>query len=51
MLIGGEDTDDHFANRGEHYIREGFNFLAAHVTNGNTLAVCIGCNGAKRQQK
>ncbi len=44
VLIGGDDTDDHFANRGEHYIREGFNFLGGHVTNGNTVAVCIGCN-------
>ena len=26
-------------------MREGFNFLGNHVTSGNTIAVCIGCNG------
>jgi hypothetical protein len=44
-LIGGDDTDHHFTSLGDSYIREGFNFLGTHVTNGNTLAVCIGCNG------
>lgn len=45
VLIGGDDIDDHFTN-GRAYIREGFNFLGSHVTNGKTIAVCIGCNGS-----
>ncbi len=45
VLIGGDDTDHHFAGLGEHYIREGFNYLGLHATNGGTVAVCIGCNG------
>jgi len=47
VVIGGDDTDDHFPQRGEYYIREGFTFLGSHVTNGNTIAVCIGCNGGQ----
>ena len=46
VLIGGADTDHHFVNSGDSYIREGFTFLGSHVTNENTLAVCIGCNGS-----
>ena len=48
VLIGGDDTDDHFLNEGKPYMREGFNFLGAQVTNGHTLAVCIGCDGDRR---
>ena len=44
VLIGGDDTDEHFVG-GRLYMREGFNFLGNHVTSGNTIAVCIGCNG------
>ena len=47
VLIGGDDTDDHFdvgqgqpGGAGRPYMREGFNFLGAHVTNGKKLAVC-----------
>jgi hypothetical protein len=30
VLIGGDDTDHHFPDLGDSYIREGFNFLGAH---------------------
>ena len=51
VLIGGDDTDDHFEGAGEFYMREGFNFLGPLVTNGNKLAVCIGCNAENGGQK
>ena len=57
VLIGGDDTDHHFIDEttgeplGRPYIREGFGFLGALVTNGNTLAVCVGCNPANGGQK
>ena len=49
VLIGGDDTDDHFDNgpstpTGRIYLEDGFNFLGSLVTNGNTVAVCLGCD-------
>ena len=47
VLIGGDDMDDpgHYNDGGEYYLREGFEFLAGHVGNGEKLAVCLGCEG------
>lgn len=45
VIIGGDDSDEHYQNAGEYYHREVWNFLGEHVTNEKTLAVCIGCNG------
>ena len=52
VLIGGDDADDHGSFDGLNnqtgwlYIEDGFNTLGPNVSNGNTVAVCLGCNGS-----
>jgi cysteine-rich repeat protein len=55
VLIGGDDADDHGFFNGTNnvtgwlYIEKGFNNLGAAVTNGNAVAVCLGCNGCQAE--
>ncbi|MFN8545350.1 MAG: hypothetical protein U0807_14235 [Candidatus Binatia bacterium] len=51
VLIGGDDADDHGSTSagtnysGWFYIQRGFDLIGTNVGNGNTKAVCLGCNG------
>jgi hypothetical protein len=53
VIIGGDDADDHGSfsggtnQSGWLFIEDAFNVIAPNVTNGNTIAACIGCNGSQ----
>jgi hypothetical protein len=55
VILGGDDADDHgFVVGGTNlngwlYIQRGFENLLPAVGNGNTVALCLGCNGSLAQ--
>jgi len=55
IIIAGTDADDHgFASGGVNetgwfFMQRAFENLAPAVSNGNKVAVCIGCNGSQAQ--